>query len=682
MRSTGTVTGAIAAMAMILAGGLTAMAWAQDTGEQPPAVVMGEVVVTASRQAEAVTRVPAHVTVITSADIGRTTAQTIPDVLSTIGVHVSDISGNKRSYSVDLRGFGENSQANVLVLVDGRRINQADLSGTDWTLIPLDRVERIEVIRGSRGSVLYGDNATSGVINIITTQASWLAGSVGAQYGSYDTFKSTLGFSGAASILSYDLHASYLTSDGYRDNGDTEAKDIGANFAIDPHEKISIHLSGGYHKDKTGLPGALLQSELDAGTPRRHTNTPDDVSNTEDYYAKAGTEIQFLTDDALAFDVSYRNRSVDQYANFAGGWFDGKADIDTVMFSPRLTFQERFGEVSNRIILGIDYSIADQGITNISDFYGDISSARYKLEKSNIGYYFHDELGITRNLSLSGGYRHDRATFDVRGNGVNFAGPFEVDSDRTFKEDAYTLGINYTLGNAQLYASFGRSFRHPLLDELFSYYTNTVSPSLKAQRSLSWDVGTRFKLTEKAALVFNLFRITTDDEIFWNPTTSANENLDGETRRDGVEVRLNYRNGGWSFDTSYAYTDSKINGGVFDNKEVPNVPNHRAAANIGYRFAFGFDIGFEGVYVGNRYLISDFENAEIQQDEYIVLNARMRYEWRRMVFFVNLNNIFDKKYAEYGGVYFNMATFEQEPGFYPSPEFNILAGVSMRFGGL
>ena len=76
--------------------------------------------------------------------------------------------GNRRNYRVDLRGFGETAQSNTLVLVDGRRINQADLSGTDWALIPIDRVKRIEIIRGGRGSILYGDNAAGGVISART----------------------------------------------------------------------------------------------------------------------------------------------------------------------------------------------------------------------------------------------------------------------------------------------------------------------------------------------------------------------------------------------------------------------------------------------------------------------------------------------------------------------------------
>ena len=139
---------------------------APDTRE--PAI-MQEVVVTASRHSEASSRVPANVTVIGPAEIKKSTAQNIPELLrAQEGVQVTDITGNHRSYSVDLRGFGDTAPQNTLVLVDGRRVTQSDLSGTDWTLIPLDRVERIEVVRGGSSSIFYGDNASGGVINIIT----------------------------------------------------------------------------------------------------------------------------------------------------------------------------------------------------------------------------------------------------------------------------------------------------------------------------------------------------------------------------------------------------------------------------------------------------------------------------------------------------------------------------------
>ncbi len=148
------------------------LCWADDpTKDEPSISTMEEVVVTATRQEEKIAFVPANVNVITENDIKNSTAHNIPDLLRTqVGIHVNDVTGNKRSFTVDLRGFGETAALNTLVLVDGRRINQADLSGTDWTLIPIDRIKRIETIRGGRGSVLYGDNAAGGVINIITKE--------------------------------------------------------------------------------------------------------------------------------------------------------------------------------------------------------------------------------------------------------------------------------------------------------------------------------------------------------------------------------------------------------------------------------------------------------------------------------------------------------------------------------
>src|SRR5574340_708092 len=150
-----------------------------------------EVVVTATRYEEKVTTVPSGVSVISAEDIKNSTAQNIPDLLRTeVGIQVNDLAGNRRSYTVDLRGFGETASSNTLVLVDGRRVNQPDLSGVDWTEIPIERVSRIEIIKGGRGSVLYGDNATGGVINIITKEGEGgLKAGTALAAGSYGTYR-------------------------------------------------------------------------------------------------------------------------------------------------------------------------------------------------------------------------------------------------------------------------------------------------------------------------------------------------------------------------------------------------------------------------------------------------------------------------------------------------------------
>ena len=70
-----------------------------------------------------------------------------------------------------------------------------------------------------------------------------------------------------------------------------------------------------------------------------------------------------------------------------------------------------------------------------------------------------------------------------------------------------------------------------------------------------------------------------------------------------------------------------------------------------------------------------FNNVFVKQDDYTVFNAKVKYDWRWLSFFVDINNIFDEAYASYGGL--NWANI---PGYYPSPEFNVLAGVTARYG--
>src|SRR5215216_4560189 len=132
-----------------LAGAVITLASAQDDA----------VVITAPRFPEDVRRLPASVTVITQEDIARTAARTIPELLSAeVGIAMNDLYGNNAAVtSIDMRGFGVTGPQNTLILLDGRRLNDFDLSGVQWSAIPVSAIERIEIVRGS-GSVLYGDN--------------------------------------------------------------------------------------------------------------------------------------------------------------------------------------------------------------------------------------------------------------------------------------------------------------------------------------------------------------------------------------------------------------------------------------------------------------------------------------------------------------------------------------------
>ncbi|MBN2062841.1 MAG: TonB-dependent receptor, partial [Deltaproteobacteria bacterium] len=135
------------------------------------AVTMEEVVVTGTRFEREIDKIPAHVSVITADEIKSSGAQTVPDALRKLGgISIRDLNGNGNNQMVDIGGFGETADRHVAVVINGRRVNPIDQSGIRWSLIPMDNIERIEVLYGS-GAVLYGDNAIGAVINIITKDA-------------------------------------------------------------------------------------------------------------------------------------------------------------------------------------------------------------------------------------------------------------------------------------------------------------------------------------------------------------------------------------------------------------------------------------------------------------------------------------------------------------------------------
>jgi outer membrane receptor protein involved in Fe transport len=126
------------------------------------------VVYTAAKTLQRISDSPAAVTVITEAQIQSSGATNIPDLLRSVpGVDVME--PNKSQANVSIRGFNAIFSNTLLVMVDGRAINQPILGNVFWNTEPLllTQIKRIEIVRGP-GSVLYGANAFNGVINIIT----------------------------------------------------------------------------------------------------------------------------------------------------------------------------------------------------------------------------------------------------------------------------------------------------------------------------------------------------------------------------------------------------------------------------------------------------------------------------------------------------------------------------------
>jgi iron complex outermembrane receptor protein len=642
----------------------------------PAAIDMDEVVVTATRQEESLSKVPANVTIVSEEEIAQSPAETVPELLRSVaGVLVNDIAGNGRNYTVDLRGFGETASLNTLVLIDGRRINQADLSGVDWALIPKARVAKIEIVRGGRGSVLYGDNAAGGVINIITKKSAQKLSANGKVFaGSYDTFQADTSVSGERSGLAFVVNGNYRTSDGYRDNSDTEAKNVGMNLGYLFSDRFSLNLSAGYHDDDTSLPGALTKSELASGVSRSSSLHPDDYADVEDWYLQATPEI-FLTDNSyLTADISTRQRESKFFSFFDVGEYEGKTDIDTLAFSPRLVLNELFFGYSANILLGFDYEKSDEDILNKSIYLGFPSTVSYDMSKKTRAYFTHADLDLTESFTASAGFRKDKAEFKFKSKDAG------TSDSNTIDEELYTFGVNYQfMENSSIYASYSKSFRYPVIDEAFNFLSNTVNSDLDAQTSDDFEVGLRFKSDSGLNLGLNLFRVLTEDEIFYNPAGGpfgfgANENFDGDTIRQGIELSASKRIYDILLSGSYTFRDTEIDGGQYDGNELPNVPEHQWA--LGAQKAFGNHVllNLNGTYVGERRFISDFANTHDEQEDYFYLTGKLSYLLERGSLYVVVNNILDEEYSEYGAL-----NFMGEKGFYPSPEINFLVGVDLSF---
>jgi iron complex outermembrane receptor protein len=411
----------------------------------------------------------------------------------------------------------------------------------------------------------------------------------------------------------------------------------------------------------------LKESDLSAGASRTDSLHPHDFMNVEDYYFEGGPEISLPGGNIFKIELSYRKRDFLSFSSGDFGNFTGDSEMKTVTVSPQVLLKNSAGKAKNTLTLGFDYTKTKNEIVNESLFFGEFSMGLFDLEKENYGYYLHDEIAIADSLDLSGGYRHDRAefTFDP-------STPGRVD----MQKDLYTAGINYNFREkSYVYFSYSRSYRYPLLDELYSFFTNTVNTSLKPQTSDDYEFGIRYYFTNVAYAHVNFFRIDTDEEIFFNPDTYTNENLDGSTRREGIEISLSARPIEWlTLKAGYTYTVAEIRNGLFKGNDVPNVPQNQAVFVLETSPGKGFTVTLNGSYIGERPFVSDFANTFGEQESYVLLNSRIQYQWKSLKAFVNINNITDEEYSEYGV----LGGFPVEKAFYPTPKINFLAGLSLE----
>ncbi|MDP8211722.1 MAG: TonB-dependent receptor [Candidatus Zapsychrus exili] len=631
---------------------------------------LGKIVVTATRIAQSDYKISSDVTVITREQIEASNAQSVPEVLEgAVGLFVYDKSTTKSSV-LDIRGFGDTAKMNTLVLVNDRRVNSIDLSGPDLMQIPLEEVERIEIIRGA-GSVLYGDNAVGGVVNIITKKGEGeLSGKIGSTFGSYDTQGSDIELSGEYNDVSYFLYSKYLDERGYRQNSDVLSKDFNARLGYEVSDKVSVDFNFGAHRDNADLPGGLDESEL-ASLGRRGAADTSNITTTDDKFYQLGLDINPWPEDLyfgdFVIDLHYRDKEV--FESFGG--YDADRNIITKGITAKYIFDKTLFDREVNFVTGIDYYETQNDIVGSGTNTDDLT-----ISKDELGIYGFLQYELFENMFVNGGTRYHRA-------GYAFS-KHDTFSDEEKDPDEWVSmgGLKYEYGKgSNVYASVQQTFRFLATDEWYSTWSG-LNTDLKQQTGIQYEVGVKHNVDDIVLLSVTPYWIENKDEIYYNSSTWTNTNYD-KTRRTGVEAGANLDVlevvdvdflDKLNLYTNYTFQRPIFKDGTNDGNHIPMVPRHQITAGLTTEFLDNYGLSLIGKYVGSRYIINDIANEMPRAKPYCVLDAKLAYKKKNMEVYVGVNNIFDKLYSPY-----QIKKTATTRDYYPAQTRNYNFGVDIKF---
>lgn len=634
-------------------------------------------------------------TVLSAQDIERVPGQTVQDVLATIpGVQLQSLYGGTGGVgtTVDLRGFGAFATSNTLVLINGRRVNDLDMAGVDFTSIPRQSIERIEVTRGNSGAVLYGDNAVGGVINIVTKTGIGKPALFRAEAG-LGSFNQTHGNAslttnhGAWSTAAF---VNGLASDGYRVNNHVrQLNGVGEVRYVIPGFSAFFNVSG--DDQKAGLPGArrVTNTTSELVTARRGAATPLDHAEKQGLNATTGFTMALWSGAELIVDGGVRNK--DQQGTFLAPGFESYVDttLQTWSLTPRLNITSPVFGLPSRIVTGIDYYDADYHSTR-STFQGASPAHIYDLQQRSVAGYWQQTLGILPTTDFSYGARIQRTSvtardrFDINNTPFFYgAQAFPLDQDET--QHAFHAGLEHRLTeNVAVFGRAARAFRTPNVDERIftsvNYDPNCFCAipqnfQLKTQTSYDFEAGLRLNFGP-LAFQTSIYDMWLTDEIHYNPADLYNYNLD-PTRRTGSETSATYVvNDSLRLRGGFAITRAVFREGPFDGKDVPLVS--RYTANAGFSWNIWKDylvLDTLARYWSERWLDNDQANVFQRIPGEITLDLKLSGQVEKMFWSLAVNNVFDSKYYDYGiASAFTPGTFNAYP--LPGRTYAVKAGVA------
>lgn len=583
------------------------------------------VVVTATRQATRSNELLSDVSVVDQEQIEHAGAHSLPDLISTLpGIQVTRNGGAGSSGSISLRGTNSNQ---ALVLVDGQRMSSATTGMTALEHIPLDQVDRIEVLRGPASS-LYGSDAIGGVIQIFTAQANGApAPSFNLGVGSYGAEVGSAAYGGTVGDTTFRLQAGWEGSDGFSSikapkgglyemyNSDDD-KYGNRNFSANVKQRLSDDLSFG---------GSLLYVDS-----YKHF----DSSNCNDWGTVCSADFDNRQKQKLSTysaHLAYRvapawkssvrvGRSQDKTLNYR---FDPTAAV--------VRSELHYDTTQDQIVWQNDFSLSP-GNTIMA------SVERLKVQVDSTQTFTEDEQ-TTRSYVL--GYQ---GHFDSH----SLQASARVDEiQRQGKHGTGSLAYGYHFDDTvSARVAAGTAFHAPTFNDLYwpldpvNFFQG--NPDLKPEQSRNIEVGLSYERAATRAGI-TAYRNKIENLIDYVPGVAPNWiGTMGNVSRaslQGVSLSAAHRSGDWEFSGNLDFLSAK-------NDDTGNTLQRRARQTgfVEVRRHFGLaNVGVRAQGVSRRF--NNPANTQVLSG-YGLVNIDLSYAFERDWRFVaQLNNVFDRDYT-------------------------------------
>jgi iron complex outermembrane recepter protein len=532
--------------------------------------------------------------------------------------------GNRNAPLLDMRGYGiGNGYQNVVMTVDGRRLNEVDLSNPLLGAIPLNAVDSIEISRGS-GSVAFGDGAMAGTIQIRTRAFNGVSLSAFTGSRGMQSLNAIAGLSGELFDFSVSAtngkqgYSSDPDATGHRDGSDNRSEQ--AKLAVKPVKGLKLSVDGMNARIDTRYVNPLTPAEFNAN-PSQLPAAPWFGTYTHQMYevrqARFGAEYE-LADGWVARYAHNQENKTSNYVTFASS-----SDYDYTSDDASLSYRSARFDLAG----------------GVQSFKGERLQPTKNTTKDSFAYYLQGIYRIDK-LSLSAGVRKEEVEYRyMPTTGAALNGEHDL--------SAWDVGANYRFSEQVTgFLNYNSAYQAPDIDRFFTL-AGSFNGFIEPARSRTLNVGFN-RDTPKNRLRAAAFYARLRNEIYVDPLSFVNTNID-KSHKYGLELQDRWQvRDDLSLSAMYSYTRAIIDkettaSGAVDGNELPGVPRHGVTLGMIWKPWTNATLNVNHVWRDSAYAINDMDNRfRYRQSVFSSTSVALRQRFGKIEGFVGVENLFDR----------------------------------------